>query len=189
MAARIGALIAVETFLVPRKGPDLRYNHENVLGRARLITELQPIFAKNAQEIRTFIVGHTLRIEYVSAGKAETLSLALDDRDVELLRRECDRATEKSATVRRQLSVCVFTDNRARMTEGPDSARNGAGSSCGPPLDPRHLFTLPEKREAVVAGDISDSDRAVVRTMEALFPERDGRGGAMAWGSGKRPDV
>jgi hypothetical protein len=104
LGPKLDRLLSTNSLHALEKVLDLRYNHENVLGRARLITELQPVFGEAVDEIQTFLVAHTLRLEFTRANRGETLSLALDDQDIDLLRRECERAVEKAKAVRSQLA-------------------------------------------------------------------------------------
>jgi hypothetical protein len=109
LGPKLDALLALESVLILEKVMDLRYNHESVLGRARLITELQPVFGDDVQEIRTFLIAQTLRLEYTGGHGPETFSLALDEQDVDLLRRECERAIEKAKALRARLTALDFS--------------------------------------------------------------------------------
>lgn len=79
---------------------ELTYEHENLLLSTRVVTDIRPIFSLNASKVEGAVVSHTLRIRYDSSEGDHSISLAMDERDIRELERQCNRALTKSQTAR-----------------------------------------------------------------------------------------
>ncbi|HWL08245.1 MAG TPA: hypothetical protein VNQ76_07570 [Planctomicrobium sp.] len=77
---------------------DLMYEHENLLQSIRVITDIRPVFAKDAESIEGSVVTHTLRIRYDSREGDHSISIAMDEADIRELERQCKRALLKAQT-------------------------------------------------------------------------------------------
>lgn len=119
VGARLNALLTLDSLLVLEKVLDLKFDHESILQRARLITEMQPVFSEDLSDIRSFLVAHTLRVDYTRANRAESLSLALDEQDLVLLKKECERALQKARLVRDRMKALNLE------VADPDAAEKG----------------------------------------------------------------
>ncbi|MDR3402512.1 MAG: hypothetical protein P4L99_08440 [Chthoniobacter sp.] len=87
----LGAAAVVGT----AKALDLSYDHAQLLKRARILTDIRPIFDREATTIQGAVISHTLRLRYDDLDGEHSISLALDRSDVESLAEECKRALTK----------------------------------------------------------------------------------------------
>lgn len=79
---------------------DLSYDYANLLQTARILTDIRPIFDPDASVIEGAVVSYTLRLKYDSLDGDHSLSIALDEKDIERLREQCDRAIKKANLAR-----------------------------------------------------------------------------------------
>jgi hypothetical protein len=79
---------------------DLSYEYANLLRRARILTDIRPLYNNDATEIEGAVVSHTLRLRYDSIDGNHQLSIAMDELDVRELVKECERALRKATTAR-----------------------------------------------------------------------------------------
>lgn len=82
---------------------ELAYDFANLLQSTRILTDIRPLFSKDATAIEGTVIAHTLRVRYDSGNQENELSLALDEKDLRRLMEQCKRSLEKSKTVRRQI--------------------------------------------------------------------------------------
>lgn len=82
------------------KAIDLSYDHANLVRSIRVLTDVRPIFSEDAMGISGAVVSHTLRAFFTTIDGDEEVSLVLDQRDIESLKRECERALLKAETCR-----------------------------------------------------------------------------------------
>lgn len=81
----------------------LNYDYANLLHRAKILTDIRPIFTESADSIEACVVSYTMRVHYSTADGNRELSIALDHEDIESLKIQCDRALKKSETARRSM--------------------------------------------------------------------------------------
>jgi hypothetical protein len=86
------------------KALDLSYQHSHLMRRAQIITDIRPLFNGDATEIQGTIISHKFLVRYDDVEGEHELSLAMDERDIELLVKQCDRALKKSQTAKVQLN-------------------------------------------------------------------------------------
>ncbi len=94
------SLLSSEAVKLVATAIDLSYEYANLLRRARIITDIRPIFDVAAEKINGAVVSHTLRIRYDNTEGNHDLSLAMDAKDIDDLRRECERALKKAKTAK-----------------------------------------------------------------------------------------
>jgi hypothetical protein len=82
---------------LPAKARELAFDFERIYSRARILTDIRPVFDDARNEIAGANITQTLRLEYTSRnGSSTSLSLALDMSDIEALRKCCDDALRKA---------------------------------------------------------------------------------------------
>ena len=89
----------------------LRYEHQNILYTAKILTDIRPVFDESARELKLMTVGYMLEIEYNDGTDKRQLFAALDALDVANLKAECERAQTKTVTLReglKPLSLPIF---------------------------------------------------------------------------------
>jgi hypothetical protein len=86
------------------KALDLSYQHSHLLQRAQIVTDIRPLFNQDATEIQGTIISHKLLLRYDDIEGEHVLSLAVDEKDIKSLIRQCERALKKSQTATTQLN-------------------------------------------------------------------------------------
>ena len=94
------SVLETEAVALSTKALDLSYAHAHLFQRARILTEIRPIFDESATSIKGSVVGHTLLINFDDCEGEHLLHLAVDENDIRLITEECDRALRKSGTAR-----------------------------------------------------------------------------------------
>ena len=95
---RLFSLSSLETVV---KALDLSYDYSKLLQTIKILTDIRPVFNEDASSIRGSVISYTLRVYYSTlGGQRESLSVALDEKDVKRLRERCDRALKKSQTAK-----------------------------------------------------------------------------------------
>jgi len=88
------------------KAIDLAYEYANLFQGARIVTDIRPVFNDYEDErieIEGAVVSYTLRLHYDNREGNHSLSIALDEKDVRLLKRQCDRALLKAQFARTKM--------------------------------------------------------------------------------------
>lgn len=93
-------LLSIDNVWTVSKALELGYDYTNLLQSARIITDIRPIFNINADDINGSVITYTLRLNFDSQGRNETLSIALDEKDVVTIRESCERALKKAKTAK-----------------------------------------------------------------------------------------
>ncbi len=91
-------LFELQVVRLTSKALDLAYEHPELLQRARILTDIRPVFSDDAKEIRGSVVSHSLLIRYDDTEGNHTMSLAVDEDDLRSLVKQCERALTKSET-------------------------------------------------------------------------------------------
>jgi hypothetical protein len=84
-------------------------DHERVFHRARLHTDIRPVFRDDSDIPSGAVLIYTLRIDAHKLGAQESFSFALDDKDLRRLKEMLDRAIEESNGVKRLLESTGVT--------------------------------------------------------------------------------
>jgi hypothetical protein len=98
-------LFELEVVRLSAKALDLSYEHSELLQRARILTDIRPVFNDDASEVRGTVISHTLLLRYDDIEGDHVLSLALDEGDIRSLIQQCERALKKSQTARTHLEA------------------------------------------------------------------------------------
>jgi len=100
VSAMIASLAPDGALAILQKARQLEYTHQNVLRRARMLTDVRPVFNDQADEVLNGIISHVLVLEYLEDRQVKRLHLALDTEDVSDLKKQCERAQVKEATAK-----------------------------------------------------------------------------------------
>lgn len=103
-------LFDVPVVQLSAKALDLSYQHSHLLQRAQIITDIRPIYNGDATEIQGTIISHKFLLRYDDIEGEHVLSLAIDEKDIQSLIRQCGRALKKASTAKIQLG------DRAKLT-------------------------------------------------------------------------
>jgi hypothetical protein len=82
------------------KALELAYEHSRLLQKARIFTDVRPVFTDDATDVQGAVVSHTLRVRYSDLRVDHIVEFALDERDIRAIAKECERALKKSETIR-----------------------------------------------------------------------------------------
>ena len=122
IALSIQGLIDSTPVRLVTKAMELSYDYANLLKRARILTDLRPLFDEEGETVEGGVVTHTLRIAYASDNGRHELSLALDLQDVKKLREQCDRAIVKATSIRDEF---VESTKKPCLISGEMEENNG----------------------------------------------------------------
>lgn len=102
LKTRLGRLLSLEQSLgVTSKAFGVMSEHGHVFLRARLITDIRPVFLSGViQEPNAAVIIHNLKIEYRKNNETIEFFVALDSDDVLELRNSLDRADEKARVLK-----------------------------------------------------------------------------------------
>ena len=90
---------------VSAKGISLLYDEERVYTRAKVVSDIRPIFLSDPERMPpTALIVHTLMLHYMENGEEKTIFMALDSKDLDELERAVERARKKEETLRAYLS-------------------------------------------------------------------------------------
>lgn len=94
---------------VTSKAIDVMRDHERLFTRARVLTDMRPVFEPDIEKGPAGIaIVHMLKIEYADLDGTHEFFVALDSTDLEQLREQLDRASQKAKAIELML-------NRANM--------------------------------------------------------------------------
>lgn len=88
--------LSLELVEIVAKALDLSFDYTNLLEKSRILTDIRPVYSEGKIEIIGGIITQTLRLRYQSEDQEQSLSLALDEDDIEWLRDACDQAIKKA---------------------------------------------------------------------------------------------
>lgn len=75
---------------------DLSYDFAHLLQEARIVTDIRPVFDREATQMEAAVVSFTLRLRYDSRDGNHGISVAMNESDIESLIEECNRALRKA---------------------------------------------------------------------------------------------
>lgn len=112
LANDVSAVLSCESLEVTAKAIDVMTEHEHVFQRARIVTDIRPIFSADIdQQPRAAVLIHMLNLFYRENGEMKQIGLALDDADLNLLKESIERAAVKAKTLKTSLGV-EFLESR-----------------------------------------------------------------------------
>jgi hypothetical protein len=99
--SRVARLMSSRAVGITVKALDLAVSDEKVLLRARIITDVRPVFPEALEPAEnprpdSVLVKHSLRMEYLQSNESRTFVVSLDSVDVTRLRDALDRAERKA---------------------------------------------------------------------------------------------
>jgi hypothetical protein len=92
------------------KAQRLTFQRDKLFQTADILTDARPVFNSTGDKIIEFIVTHELVITWTSSSDSVTKHISLDNADLLILRRACDKAFLKSKSVRDALQDSFYTE-------------------------------------------------------------------------------
>lgn len=90
-------------FAVLEKATHLAYAYQNTATRIRLFTDIRPVFNEAGDEVRRAVLSFVLSLDYDNGDNYQRFDFALDAADIAELKRLCERAEKKAATLQQSL--------------------------------------------------------------------------------------
>jgi hypothetical protein len=101
---RITQILCINSLNLVAKAHDILVDHSCIYSNAKIFSDIRAVFGDNINEVpEAAVIVHTLNIGSRSAGKRQTISFALDEKDVEELINVLERARTKAATLREMI--------------------------------------------------------------------------------------
>jgi hypothetical protein len=103
----LGRLLSLDRSLgVTAKARYIRQEHDNLFCKARILTDIRPVFAADPLEPpAAALISHTLRISYHRGEELIDFFVALDTNDLGALRRALERASAKQTSLEKVLAT------------------------------------------------------------------------------------
>ena len=103
---RLQRLLALQSVVAPAKARSLLIDYANYLCRARIFTDIRPVFGSDVgQTPDTALVVHTLKLSYQQGSSLTDFFVVLDRSDLELLSELIDRAKRKENSLHAMLGA------------------------------------------------------------------------------------
>jgi hypothetical protein len=97
---RLKALLSLPAIGVPAKARTLLIEDEHVFCRARIVTDIRPVFASNVTERPSAVVlVHKLKLSYHQGTTVRDFYVTMDEDDIGTLVAQLNRARQKAATL------------------------------------------------------------------------------------------
>jgi len=81
---------------ITMKAMGVMLNQEHVFLHAQIVTDIRPVFNKKGDSVDAAVIVHNLRIHYIEDSDHKDFYVALDTRDIQLMRETLDRADAKA---------------------------------------------------------------------------------------------
>jgi len=101
LRAPLEALLALDVLEVVAKALDLAYEYAFLFQAVRVVTDIRPVFASGADEIRAAEITQSLSLYYDGADGDYNINLAVDEDDLKALIRACERALRKAQVAKK----------------------------------------------------------------------------------------
>lgn len=94
-------LVGSSAVLFTAKAIDLGYDFGHIFLTSRILTDIRPVFDEPRAAIVGAAITQTLRLEYLSReGDRSSITLTMDTKDIERLRKACDTALKKAVVAK-----------------------------------------------------------------------------------------
>jgi hypothetical protein len=116
LAAALKELLKIPSISTVAEAYDASNSYERVLHNARIVSDLRPLFGEQTDGPPCgMVISHSLQVHSLHEGRIQEICFALGDDDLVELRRQVDRALERSKSLRRfsdKSGLPVFTPER-----------------------------------------------------------------------------
>ena len=105
LQAHLQALLSLDKSLgVTAKALDVLTEHHKIFCKARILSDIRPVFSVNMKEASAAVIIHNLQLGFHKNGEHEDVYIALDTEDVQKLREVLERAEEKAVALKALIS-------------------------------------------------------------------------------------
>ena len=88
------------------KALELSYDYSNLFQTAKILADIRPVFDRQASKMEGAIISYSLRLTFRSLRESESLTIALDEKDVKQLIETCTRALKKADVAKKTMQGC-----------------------------------------------------------------------------------
>lgn len=97
---QLNSLFSLQNVWTIVKALDLAYDYTDLLQDVKILTDIRPVFNEDASDILGAIVSFILRLSLDGREGRKSLSITIDEKDVENLKQICERALKKAKTAK-----------------------------------------------------------------------------------------
>jgi hypothetical protein len=101
---RLARIFDIKTVNTVAKAHNVLLEHQYTFHRARILTDIRPVFGEKLKESPTAIIIHSLKLEYHQDGTHRAFFVALDSKDLESLIEVLQRAKAKAEILESSLA-------------------------------------------------------------------------------------
>jgi len=105
VTSRLVQLFGVGSISLAAKASSIMFDYDHVFYKARVLTDVRPVFGDSAEEAKAVMIIHNLRIHYHQAEQHKDFFVALDAKDVQKLIDALERAKTKAETLKTMLAA------------------------------------------------------------------------------------
>lgn len=102
---RLAQLLEINSFVVGTKAISMLQEHDNIFYRARVLTDIRPVFGVAPNAIQAAVIVHNLRIHHHQEENHKDFYVTLDTQDVQTLIDILERAKVKAESLKSLLAT------------------------------------------------------------------------------------
>lgn len=107
---RLGQILDIKPLAVASKATSILFEHDRSFARARVVTDIRPIFDTKADTPPSAaVIIHTLNIHYYQDGEHKEFFVAMDGEDVQMMLNVMERAKVKANSLKQTLASTKIT--------------------------------------------------------------------------------
>jgi hypothetical protein len=91
----IEKLLALDNLITTAKAFELSFDFEHILSSIKILTDVRPVYSPDRDKIIGGIICNKLRIHYEDEDRVKSLSIAIDQDEIQKLQKICDDALTK----------------------------------------------------------------------------------------------
>jgi len=130
VASLLDSISDAHPLAIRAKAERLAASHQNVFTDAQLLTDVRPVFNRNATEVVEYLIGFRLLVEYIEGDARRTIEFALDAADVARLKRLVDRAETKATSLKKAFAQANWAS--FVVAEESDTSPDGSANAQRP---------------------------------------------------------
>jgi len=102
----LSKILSIENLLLSAKAVGIKFEHDNLFERAKVLTQILPVFSDDVEEIpKAAIIAHQLGVHYFQDGEHKEFFLRIDEEEIEDLIKILERAKNKARSLQRFLET------------------------------------------------------------------------------------
>ncbi len=102
---RLSQLLDADSLVLASKANSVMFEHDNIFTKARVLTDIRPVFGANTEVTQAAMIIHNLRIHYHRGEDHKDFFVAMDTQDVQKLINTLERAKKKAESLKSVLAA------------------------------------------------------------------------------------